>query len=188
MALNGKTGETLWIHWAEHAIFSIDCALDITNDKIKDCVITGRGGILHTIDGKDGTTIWEISGKELPLIEQEIILNVYDARFIADIDGDGIGDVVVSHTTQAGRLRSSEIIFLSGKTGNILNNIDFSKNEQLFIAPQTLVHPDGEIIYLLSSSTPEQSGGLYIILQSDLLSGNMVKYLLIYVNLFVSNK
>ncbi|KAK0170333.1 hypothetical protein PV328_010908 [Microctonus aethiopoides] len=171
MALNGKTGDTLWTHWTDHAIFSIDCALDITKDDIKDCIITGRGGILHAINGNDGTIVWAVPLKDYPLLNQ-IILNVYDARFMHDIDGDSIGDIIVSHTTQIDNLRSSEIILLSGKLGTTIKVVEFSKSEQLFIAPQTLIHPDGEIIYLLASSTPEQSGGLYIIPQSDLLYGN----------------
>lgn len=177
-ALDGRTGETMWTHWTEHAIFSIDCAFDITDDKTKDCIITGRGGILHAVDGQDGAAIWEVSNKEFPasVMEPEIILNVYDARYMTDIDGDGIVDVIVAHTTQTGTLRSSEIIMLSGKTGTVIKTMDFSKNEQLFIAPQTLVHPDGEVMYLLAASTPEQSGGLYIVSHSNLLYGKMVSH------------
>lgn len=52
LALNGKTGDTIWTHWTARAIFSVDCDLDLTNDKINDCIICGRGGILHAIDRK----------------------------------------------------------------------------------------------------------------------------------------
>ncbi|XP_034935073.1 uncharacterized protein [Chelonus insularis] len=172
LALNGKNGETLWTHWTEHAIFSIDCAQDINDDKIKDCIITGRDGILHVINGHDGSIIWQISIKDFP--NEEIVLNVYDARFIDDVDDDNIGDVIASHTIQAGNLRFSEIVIFSGKKGDIIKTVEFSKHEQLFIAPQILIHPDGEIIYLLSSSTSVQlQGGLYIISQTDFLYTNL---------------
>ncbi|XP_011300782.1 uncharacterized protein [Fopius arisanus] len=173
MALDGKSGETLWTHWTNHAIFSIDCTSDLTKDQMKDCIITGRGGILQAIDGRDGKTLWELPAQQYSIAEEKIILNVYDARSMTDVNKDGISDIIVSHTTQAGSLRSSRVILLSGKNGTVIKSIDFSKEEQLFIAPQILVHPDGEIIYILSSCTPNQSGGVYIISQHDLLHGNL---------------
>lgn len=176
MALNGRSGETLWIHWTEHTIFSIDCTLDLTNDKIKDCIITGRGGILQAINSSNGLTLWELPIEALPssLVNQEVVLNVYDARFIPDIDGDKIGDVIVSHTMQLGNMLQSRVILLSGKTGSNIKAIEFSKKEQLFIAPQMLVSPDGEIAYLLSSCAPDKSGSLYVVSQRDFLYGNLV--------------
>ncbi|XP_063981625.1 uncharacterized protein LOC135164846 isoform X1 [Diachasmimorpha longicaudata] len=173
MALDGKSGETLWTHWANHAILSIDCTSDFTKDEMKDCIITGRGGILQAIDGNNGKTLWQLPAQQYSIADEKIILNVYDARSMTDVNADGISDVIVSHTTQAGRLRSSRVILLSGKNGTVIKSIDFSKREQLFIAPQVLVHPDGEIIYILSSCTPDQSGGVYIITQHDLLHGNL---------------
>lgn len=176
LALNGKTGDTLWIHWTTHAIFSIDCNLDLTNDKIKDCIICGRGGILHAVNGHDGTSIWEIPIRELSASEEWKLSDIYDAKFIADIDGDEIGDIIASHTIQSREIHTSEILMISGINGNIIHSSILPNTEQLFLAPQKLIHPDGENIFILVTSSQKQSGGLYIIPQVDLMYGNLVSY------------
>lgn len=173
LALNGKTGDTLWTHWTARAIFSVDCDLDLTNDKINDCIICGRGGILHAISGQDGSSIWEIPIQELIASEEWKFSDIYDARFIADIDGDEVGDVIASHTVQSREIHSSEILLISGTNGNIIHRSVLPNTEQLFLAPQKLVHPDGESIFVLVTSSQKQSGGLYVVPQVNLMYGNL---------------
>lgn len=176
LALNGKTGDTIWTHWTAHAIFSVDCGADLTNDKIKDCVISGRGGILQAINGHDGSNIWEIPIQNTATSsEQQKILDVYDARLIADMDGDGIGDVIASHAMQSDDVRASNVLIISGRTGNVIRSINLPDSEQLFIAPQILVHPDGENIFVLATSSQEQAGGLYIVSQASIFYGDLVR-------------
>ncbi|KAG7201664.1 hypothetical protein KM043_004394 [Ampulex compressa] len=173
LALNGKTGETFWTHWTAHAIFSVDCGVDLTNDKIKDCVVSGRGGILHAVNGHDGFSIWELPVQDASISGQQKVLDVYDAKFITDTDGDGIGDIIASHAIQAGGIRSSEILIISGSNGNIIHSVPLPNTEQLFLAPQTLVHPDGENIFILATSSQKQSGGLYAVPQVNLMYGDL---------------
>lgn len=45
MALDGRTGQTLWMHWAEHEIFSLNCGADLDQDGINDCIGGGRAGV-----------------------------------------------------------------------------------------------------------------------------------------------
>ncbi|XP_001604173.1 uncharacterized protein LOC100120537 isoform X1 [Nasonia vitripennis] len=170
MALDGKSGETLWTHWTAHAIFSVDCGLDLTGDKVKDCIIAGRGGILHAINGQDGNILWELPYRDLSMLTQQRFYDIYDARYIADVDDDGVGDIVASHTWQAGGSQS-EVLLVSGKNGNKINSMDFPGKEQLFVAPQIIVHPDGETYFVLTSSDQEKNGGLFIIPHSKLLKG-----------------
>ncbi|CAL1683905.1 unnamed protein product [Lasius platythorax] len=153
LALNGKTGDTIWTHWTAHAVFSIDCNVDLTNDKIKDCVISGRGGILQAINGRDGSNIWEIPIQDTETTKQQRILDIYDARFITDMDGDGIGDVIASHATQSDDVRAN--------------------TEQLFIAPQIVVQSDGENIFVLATSSQQEAGGLYIVSQANIFYGDL---------------
>lgn len=173
LALNGKTGDTLWKHWTTRAIFSVDCSLDLTKDKIKDCIICGHGGILHAVNGHNGSIIWEIPIRELSASEEWKLSDIYDAKFIADIDGDEIGDVIASHTIQSREIHSSEILIISGINGNIIHSSILPNTEQLYLAPQKLIHPDGESIFVLVTSSQKQSGGLYIIPQVDLMYGSL---------------
>ncbi|OAD61472.1 hypothetical protein WN48_00414, partial [Eufriesea mexicana] len=173
LALNGKTGDTLWIHWTTHAIFSVDCGLDLTNDKINDCIICGRGGILHAINGYNGASIWEIPVRDLSISEEWKFSDIYDAKFIADIDEDNIGDIIASHTIQSREIHTSEILIISGISGNIIHSSVLPNTEQLFLAPQKLVHPDGESIFVLVTSSQKKSSGLYVIPQVNLMYGNL---------------
>jgi len=175
LALNGKTGETIWTHWTAHAIFSIDCGVDLTNDEIKDCVISGRGGILQAINGRDGSNIWEIPIEDtVASAQQQKILDVYDARFITDMNGDSISDVIASHAMQSNDIRASNILVISGRNGNIIRNINLPDTEQLFIAPQIIVQSDGENIFVLATSSQQEAGGLYIVSQANIFYGNLV--------------
>ncbi|XP_053989156.1 uncharacterized protein LOC128881821 [Hylaeus volcanicus] len=173
LALNGKTGDTLWMHWTDRAIFSVDCSLDLTNDKIKDCIICGYGGILRAIDGHDGSIVWKIPVQELSTSEDWKLSEIYDAKFIADIDGDEIGDVIASHTVQSREIHLSEILVISGINGNIIRSSILPKTEQLFSAPQKLIHPDGENIFVFVTSSQMQSGALYVVPQVNLIHGNL---------------
>lgn len=180
MALDGKTGWTIWTHWSAHAIFNVNCEVDITQDNTKDCLITGRGGILHAVDGSNGKAIWIFELESKDSVDEASTLEVYDATYINDVDHDEIGDVIASHTSRSGDLRSSEIIVISGKSGSIIRRVDFPRKEELFIAPRPLLHPDGETFLVLVSSTPKKSGGLYVISYSELLHGRLVNIIIHY--------
>ncbi|XP_024868118.1 uncharacterized protein LOC112452235 isoform X1 [Temnothorax curvispinosus] len=171
LALNGKTGETIWTHWTAHSIFSVDCGADLTNDKIKDCVISGRGGV-QAINGRDGSNIWDIPLQD-SASELQITLDVYDARFTADMDGDGTGDVIASHAVQSDNIQASNILVISGRSGNVIRNIDLPDTEQLFVAPQIIVHPDGENIFVLATTSQQDAGGLYIVSQANIFYGDL---------------
>lgn len=175
MALDGRSGRTIWTYWTAHAIFNVDCGLDVTMDGVKDCLITGRGGILHAVDGKSGTNVWRLElHDDIISPTEENVLDVYDATFMNDVDDDDIGDVIASHTMQSGELCSSEILVISGKIGSVIRRVEFPKREELFIAPRRLLHPDGEIFLVIVSSTPEKTGGLCVASYSELMHGKMV--------------
>ncbi|XP_046818324.1 uncharacterized protein LOC124423961 isoform X2 [Vespa crabro] len=172
LALDGKTGNTLWIHWTVYGIFSIDCGLDITNDKINDCIASGEGGMLYAINGQNGLSIWKISNEELSSSEHSIIFHIYNAKFIPDTDRDGIGDVIVTGTIQSDLSRSSRILIVSAKKGHILYTIN-TPNIELFSIPQTIVHPDGENIFVLTANNQMQSGALYIASSTNFMHGKL---------------
>ncbi|XP_014611757.1 PREDICTED: uncharacterized protein LOC106790976 [Polistes canadensis] len=172
LALDGKTGDTLWIYWPIYGISSIDCGLDITNDKINDCIASVEGGVLYAINGKTGIKIWIISDNKLS-DEHSTIFRIFDAKFITDTDRDGIGDVIVTgYTVQSDLSRRSKILIVSGKKGKILYTIDSPKLE-LFSLPQTIVYPDGENIFVLTANNQMQSGTLYIASSANFMHGNL---------------
>lgn len=175
LAIDGKSGKTIWTHWTAHAIFSVDCNFDLNNDNINDCVIAGRGGILQAVNSRDGSLLWELPPFQDISIPQRFD-EVYDARYIADVDNDTINDIVASHTWQT-EGPQSEIVLVSGKNGDKIIGIKLLKKEQLFVSPQLIVHPDGETYFILPTMGEKKSGGLYIISYTALLKGEFVRKL-----------
>ena len=45
MALDGRTGDTLWEHRSPHEIFSLNCQVDLDKDGVQDCIGGGRAGV-----------------------------------------------------------------------------------------------------------------------------------------------
>jgi hypothetical protein len=45
MAIDGRTGSTLWTQWVKHEIFALTCQGDLNNDTTVDCVAGGRAGV-----------------------------------------------------------------------------------------------------------------------------------------------
>ena len=45
LALDGKTGDTLWTQWSKHEVFALTCQGDLNGDNITDCVAGGRAGV-----------------------------------------------------------------------------------------------------------------------------------------------
>ncbi|KAK2584547.1 hypothetical protein KPH14_006916 [Odynerus spinipes] len=149
----------------------IDCGLDITSDKINDCIASGEDGMLYAINGQDGSNIWKIPNQEL-LSEELKLFEVYDAKFISDTDGDDIGDIIATGTIQSDLSHNSKMLIISAKKGNILNTIDFPSIES-FSAPLTVVHPDGENILVLTANNQMQSGALFIASSTSLMHGDL---------------
>ena len=45
MALDGKTGKTIWKAWTDHKVFAITCQADLNGDSVVDCVVGGMSGV-----------------------------------------------------------------------------------------------------------------------------------------------
>ena len=49
MALDGKTGKTIWKTWTDHKVFAITCQADLNGDSVVDCVVGGMSGVRRLI-------------------------------------------------------------------------------------------------------------------------------------------
>lgn len=112
LALNGMTGDILWQKWMAFPIFSVFCTTDLNNDTNIDCIASGRGGLIISINGKNGSTIWESSSaSDLKLITIVGSIDLYTISVIRDIDDDDINDIVAAHVEDNGN--KDKIIFIS---------------------------------------------------------------------------
>ena len=46
LAVDGKAGDVLWRFWTRKDVLFIDCSENVNADKTKDCLISGKGGVI----------------------------------------------------------------------------------------------------------------------------------------------
>ncbi|MFB0947512.1 MAG: hypothetical protein QMB24_15415, partial [Spirosomataceae bacterium] len=95
VAINGKDGQLMWQVSASDQIFGSAIFQDITGDEIDDVFIGGRSAELMGIDGSNGNVLWRF----LEVNKESNItwFNFYNPQFVADQDGDGLPDLLVSN-------------------------------------------------------------------------------------------
>ncbi|XP_026286303.1 uncharacterized protein LOC113211963 isoform X1 [Frankliniella occidentalis] len=179
VALNGKTGEILWQHWTRRPVFSVDCSADLTKDGVDDCLVGGKGGLLHVVNGHDGSLLWHLED-QLERQQTEVVLDVYSAQYIPDVDDDGFIDVISSHTVSdlSGNSVKGHLIVISGKVGRMLRMIEMPGSSESYYAPQLLVRPDGEKVILIGTGgTASHSwGGLHAVSLGQLAGTDKVPF------------
>ncbi|KAK9510628.1 hypothetical protein O3M35_005369 [Rhynocoris fuscipes] len=156
MAFDGRTGEILWQYWTRKDVLFVDCSANINADKTNDCLLSGKGGVLCSIDGKSGNLIWEVEkSRDLYTID------IYSAQYISDFDGDGYSDVLVAHTSDDTGL----LIVLSGRNGNTIGEIQSPKQEGLYTVPRVIVTIDGTYMVIFATGQPniDTGGALYAV-------------------------
>lgn len=112
-SLQGTSGIPLWWIVLKRLPIDINCDLIDTDGSGKpDCIVSGEGGLLISIEPISGTIHWNAevhTTPELPLV-------------LSDLDGDRINDLIAIEITNT----SQNLIFLSGKTGKLLRRQDIA--------------------------------------------------------------
>ena len=93
LALDGRTGKELWRHYSMHEVYGINCNADIDQDGVRDCLLSGRGGVFEAVTSKTGKLLWRFGSQPA----RNTMMNLYTAQFVRDLDGDGVLDIVVAH-------------------------------------------------------------------------------------------
>lgn len=123
IALDGKTGETIWQRWTSYHIFSLHCKQDLNLDQQPDCIASGRGESIIAINTRNGEKLWEYKSSSYPLASTRTRNNQFELFTIngmRDIDDDRVGDILAVHlkdetaNSRKDPLRSS-IQVISGK-------------------------------------------------------------------------
>ncbi|XP_019336383.1 protein FAM234B isoform X2 [Alligator mississippiensis] len=144
VALSGMNGSTLWsIHIPEDTR-SVHCK-GLTHMATAEpvCLVTGTSKFLSLLNASTGKTIWRLNPDHLPSGTLAA-----PAVTLPDVDGDGIGDLVV---LAIGETQPDLcFILLSGKTGNPLGGpVKYSINgEGKLIGPQAHITRRGAIYIL----------------------------------------
>lgn len=118
LSMHGTSGIPLWWVVLKKLPIDINCEiLDTDGSGKPDCLVSGQGGLLVSIEPIAGTIHWnsEIhSHTDLPLP-------------LSDLDSDGINDLVTVEITNS----SHNLAFLSGKNGKLLVRRSISECESV---------------------------------------------------------
>jgi len=125
-AIDGQTGDVLWITERNGDVYSSAQFFHINNDQIPDVVVGGRVSVLACLDGTDGHVIWEFDTTQASPGGQGW-LQFYEPKSVADRNGDGIVELVVMNggdptaaPSQSNR-KPGHLLMLDGATGTVMS-------------------------------------------------------------------
>lgn len=180
IAINGATGNQLWHSPARNQIVGSAIFQDITGDGTPDVFIGGRSAELQALDGKTGIKIWEFYSKPGKMVSRKDgWYNFYNGQFVADQDGDGFRDLLISNGGDSAIPRGmkyrppGKLMLLSTKTGKVLAQDFMPDRQETYFSP-ILMNPlskNPEIIF--GSGGESKPGHLYLCRLSDLLNKNL---------------
>jgi outer membrane protein assembly factor BamB len=180
IALDGKTGQTLWQVSGHNQMTGTAIFKDITADGTDDVFIGGRSATFKAINGRSGTVLWEYLPyrAELDYVNDTTLLNFYTAQWLPDADNDGVSDIL---TAYGGFVKARPgdtdrpagyLIVLSGQTGKVLSRAIVPDGKETYMSP--VVHDFGrglEVIY--GTGGEDISGNLYRVSLDSLLAGSL---------------
>ncbi|NND05020.1 MAG: hypothetical protein HKN87_01455 [Saprospiraceae bacterium] len=148
VAIDGVSGELLWCVSAKDQIFGSAMFLDITNDGVQDVFICGRSAELLAINGRSGKVLWRFTQvHQLRRPTKSGWFNFYNPQFVADQDGDGLHDLLVSNGGDVmaepydPNRPPGQLVLISSMTGEIIHQAKM---------------PDGKEIYMSITVSPQQ--------------------------------
>ncbi|XP_071510250.1 uncharacterized protein [Diadema antillarum] len=182
LALDGITGEELWRHYTSSEVFALNCNADVTGDKVNDCAISGRAGVMEMINGATGEGLW----KYTPSGPNEAVSNFYTAQVIHDIDGDGVRDLLNMQggdpvRKPGGKVRySGKLMLLSGADGHVITLSPVPDGMESYYSPQIYYQQGGNGMVLFGTGGETIGGALWVLPLEDLIDNNMEKAQVIY--------
>lgn len=181
LALDGKTGETIWKHETTDQIYQTATLLDINSDKTDDIIIGGRSNNFFALDGKTGQQIWKFEYK----FEKDSILkftkyNFQNTKIIPDQNNDGVQDLLVQEggnhkakpNTMAER-KPGVLMVMDSKTGAILYADKMPDGMESYMPPLYFKQPDNQEYIVFGTGGETISGHLFIAKLSDLKDKNL---------------
>ncbi|MFT6205250.1 MAG: outer membrane protein assembly factor BamB/predicted nucleic acid-binding protein [Spirosomataceae bacterium] len=178
VAINGKDGQLMWQVSASDQIFGSAIFQDITGDEIDDVFIGGRSAELMGIDGSNGNVLWRF----LEVNKESNItwFNFYNPQFVADQDGDGLPDLLVSNGGDVfaephdPNRSAGYLLVISSQTGKLLAKAVVPDGKETYLSPVVLnskENKDTEILFGTGGETV--GGGFYIASLQDVINEDL---------------
>ena len=163
LALDGTTGNELWRRYASHEVYAIQCEIDVNDDGDTDCLIAGYAATLAALDRHTGKAVWQIDST-LALINEN--WGFYTPQITSDIDGDDIGDVIITHSgdpTHETERGVGLLLLLSGKTGQPISAMPMPDQRETYESPIVHVGRNGKSRILIGSGGETINGSLWAV-------------------------
>jgi outer membrane protein assembly factor BamB len=179
VAINGATGQVLWVAKSKNQIVGSAVFQDINKDGSPDVFIGGRSAELQAIDGRTGHVIWEFYAGNNPLKAQsQGWYNFFNAVWVPDQDNDGLKDLVICNGGDATLAAGSKqrppgtMLLISAKSGHILAQDQMPDGAETYCSPVVYsAGADPQIVF--GTGGESQAGHLYICTLSQLKTKNL---------------
>lgn len=184
-AFNGTDGSVIWNTRRKYDIYGTAKQIDINNDGVEELIFVGRLGELFVLNAKTGNLEWEFFDTKNLNPHDSGWYNFYDPQIIADVNNDGIKDVLISNGGNA-EARAYDtinrypgyIMIVSGKEGKLLKKLRIPDNKETYMSP--VIHNfknDNDPFVLVGTGGETTRGGFWAIRLSGLLNQDSTKYI-----------
>ncbi|RYY59825.1 MAG: RIP metalloprotease [Chitinophagaceae bacterium] len=179
IALDGYSGETLWVVPGINQVVGSPVFQDLNKDGTPDVIIGGRWAQLLAIDGKTGASIWSFYAERKSTDGSDGgWFNFTTPQLVPDQDRDGLPDLVVANGGDARKAAgdpdrpAGRILVLSSATGKILANAVVPDGMETYMS--VVCDPRVNDIFLYYGTGGESLGGhLYRTTLRQLMTGDL---------------
>lgn len=185
LALDGKTGVTLWEHPTHDQVYGAATFYDITGEGTPEVFIGGRSPVFKALNGETGQLIWSFV-YDSAVHESDPILryaryNFNSTILVPDRNNNGFPEIVaVNGGNSAAAAHSLKdrypgVLFLfDSKTGDILAKDTMPDGMETYMSPVGYAPEGGQDFVIIFGSGGETFGGhLYQVLLNDLMRSGL---------------
>ena len=189
IAMDGKSGNTIWGKDLKFGVYAMRCELDVNHDGVDDCILTGRYSSFAALDGVNGSILWEV--------DKSIVYpryNFYFPLIVKDMDADGVEELINIHggdqTYNAEETNRSpaSLVVVSGATGqSLMDPIQLPDNYESYMSP-VLFRMNGSLeLVLIGTGGETFPGSLWAISMSSIKTRVVQKLIYMKQSLFMNN-
>lgn len=186
LAIDGRDGRLLWKASCRNQIVGSPLFLPVNGDETPDVIIGGRSAQLLALDGRNGRLIWEYlpHRDEFDYRRDTTLLNFFTPQRLADQDGDGVDDFVISYggyvaapADDPARPAGYLAVF-SSATGQLLCRAPMPDGRETYLSPVLLPGGDAPLV-LFGTGGETLPGNLYGTPLDDLFDNRIDRAILL---------
>lgn len=175
IAVTGATNEILWRAPHGGEAFTLPRFLDVNGDGVPDVVMGGREGAFQALSGRDGARLWQVAPADAA--ETPVPYNFFTPAIIADVNADGVEDLVVVYggddTRPPGADRDAAyIVVVSGADGLVLASVETPDGRESYSSIVVYRRPDGADWLVFGTGGETHGGSAYRAPVASLLDGS----------------